>query len=215
MIRKPFCPIFISMLIGPKYAFLLVLMMCLFALKTKAQHPILASFELVQVDNTVQLTFGVLGGASCNGVQWERAGADLDFQTIASISGVCGGSEFTEYYSLVDEAPLTGELSYYRLVLGNQGRSQERTFLFVELDDGVKLYPNPSSALVNLRFSNPSQKLVNIRVFDITGSLVFEDLSQNGEYQLKVSDLARGVHLLEVQTEDQSIAFRRRFQVID
>lgn len=203
------------MLKVPKYAFLLVVMTSLFIEKTSAQHPILASFELVQVDNTVQLTFGILGGASCNGVQWERAGADLDFETIASISGVCGGSEFTEYYSLVDEAPLTGEVSYYRLVLGSQGRSQERTFLFVELDDGVKLYPNPSSDVVNLRFSNPSQKLVKIRVFDITGSLVFEDLSQNGEYQLKVSGLARGVHLLQVQTEDQSIAFRRRFQVID
>lgn len=198
-----------------KYVFLFAVMMALFVDKTRAQHPILASFELVQVENTVQLTFGVLGGASCNGVQWERAGADLNFVTIAAISGVCGGSEFTEYYSLVDEAPLSGEVSYYRLVLGNQGRSQERTFLFVELDDGVKLYPNPSSAAVNLRFSNPSQKLVKIRVFDISGSLVFEDLSQNGEYQLNLIDLRRGVHLVEVQTEDKSIAFRRRFQVID
>ena len=203
-----------SMLKGLKYAFLFMVMTALFVYKTRAQHPILVSFELVQVDNTVQLTFGILGGASCNGVQWERAGADLNFEAIAAISGVCGGSEFTEYYSLVDEAPLTGEESFYRLVLGNQGRSQERSFLFVALDDGVKLYPNPSSAVVNLRFSNPSQKLVKIRVFDISGSLVFEDLSQNGEYQLNVTDLRRGVHLVEVQTGDKSIAFRRRFQVI-
>lgn len=198
-----------------KYVFLLVVMTNLFIEKTSAQHSILASFELVQVDNTVQLTFGILGGASCNGVQWERAGADLEFETIASISGVCGGSEFTEYYSLVDEAPLPGVVSYYRLVLGSQGRSQERSFLFVELDDGVKLYPNPSNDVLNLRFSNPSQKVVEIRVFDITGSLIFVDLSQNGEYVLNVGDLARGMHLIEVQTEDQSIVFRRRFQVID
>lgn len=198
-----------------RYAFLLVVITGLFIEEMNAQHPILASFELVQVDNTVQLTFGIFGGASCNGVQWERAGADLDFEIIATISGVCGGSEFTEYYSLVDEAPISGEVSYYRLVLGSQGRSQERSFLFVELDDGVKLYPNPSSDVLNLRFSNPSQKLVSIRVFDITGTVIFEDFSQMGEYTLLLFDLTKGMHLLEVQSQDHSIAFRRRFQVIE
>ncbi len=187
---------------------------CFFAGQTKAQHPILASFVLVQVDNTVQLTFGILGGASCNGVEWERAGEDLVFETVGAISGVCGGSEFTEYYSLSDEAPIEGEMSYYRLVLGSQGRSSSVAFQFVALDDGVKVYPNPAQKMVQVRFSNPSSKNVRLILRNLQGQSVFDLQGNLDEWSFDVSALPEGMYVLAVISDDERISFQRRLLVL-
>lgn len=187
---------------------------CSFWSSIRAQHPILASFVLVQVDNTVQLTFGVLGGASCNGVEWERAGEDLVFETVGAISGVCGGSEFTEYYSLTDEEPIEGELSYYRLVLGSQGRSSRVSFQFIALDDGVKIYPNPAQKEVNVRFSNPSQKNAQLILRNLQGQNVLELSGNSDQWNLDVGILLEGMYILAVLSDDESISFQRRLMVV-
>lgn len=179
-----------------------------------AQHPILASFVLVQVDNTVQLTFGVLGGASCNGVEWERAGEDLVFETVGAISGVCGGSEFTEYYSLIDEDPIEGEMSYYRLVLGSQGRSSRVSFQFIPLDDGVKVYPNPAQKEVNVRFSNPSQKNAQLVLRNLQGQKLLELRGNSDQWNFDVDLLPEGMYILAVLSDDDSISFQRRLMVL-
>lgn len=187
---------------------------CSFWSSMSAQHPILASFVLVQVDNTVQLTFGVLGGASCNGVEWERAGEDLVFETVGAISGVCGGSEFTEYYSLTDEDPIEGEVSYYRLVLGSQGRSSTVSFQFIALDDGVKVYPNPAQKEVNVRFSNPSQKNAQLILRNLQGQNVLELNGNSDQWIFDVGLLPEGMYVLSVLSDDDSISFQRRLMVV-
>lgn len=168
-------------------------------------HPILESFGARQVENRIRLDFGIKGGAQCNGVQLERRKMDGTYITVGEISGVCGGSEFTEFYHVDDSSPLPNQINTYRLVLGSQGRSAPVDILFTPVEGDILVYPNPTSGELNLRWNAPDGEPWTLEVVDFSGKVVvasvmvtapFEKLSlppgMKGMYQLLLRETVSG-----------------------
>ncbi|NNE55844.1 MAG: T9SS type A sorting domain-containing protein [Flavobacteriales bacterium] len=191
-----------------RLAFVISAIIVFLASAVKAQdpaHEILDLFELRQVNNTIQIDFAVKGGASCQGVQLERSASKAgEFETVAQIQGICGGSEFTEYYTLVDEEPLEYSTNFYRLVLGAQGKSSIRSINFVRLENDYRVFPLPAKSWAVLKFENPTERLYQLSVYSLSGNLVEEAQVTSQEVFIDLSFYSKGTYIFQLSSPDEN-----------
>jgi len=173
----------------------------------QSAHEILESFTLVQNGNNVLANFSVKGGASCNGVTLERRVAgDTDYTISGQIQGVCGGSEFTEHYSIQDESPELAEQNFYRLKLGTQGYSRESDIVVIELLGDYNIYPQPAANEVFVKFDNPNNESAKCKVYDSKGLVVYDkDGFNNDIIFIDSTDLISGMYFFQIQFTEQKL----------
>jgi len=183
---------------------LAVLLLCspVFVLSQQGEN-LLSDFRTQQVGNNVHVNFTIEAGNSyCLGVGLERGLDSVNFEVIAAIAGVCGGSEFAESYLLVDSFPYPNQTNYYRLVLGEVGISEIIPVHFIELEDGMKLFPNPTNHFSKLVFDNPSNSRFNFSLYDATGNILPPYFSGNGsEVIIDTSTMEVGVYVWSLTLE--------------
>lgn len=161
---------------------------------------VLESFSLTQNENTVIINFSIKGGASCNGVVVERRlASDTEYTVAGEISGVCGGSEFEEHYTIVDEAPILNSENIYRLRLGTQGFSDEKKLIVVELVNDYRIYPQPSKEEIFIQFNNPNEELVRLSVYNLEGQAIFENRPYNQSLiYVDGTNLSNGIYVFQI-----------------
>lgn len=160
-------------------------------------NSILSSFTVQQIGDFVRADFGILGGASCFGAELQRStDGENSWETVASISGVCGGSEFTEYYTFNDYTPLHGVQNVYRLELGGVGRTLTRDVFFTVLDDGMLVWPNPVHDRLNIRWEGLPTKRHRVVVSDSRGALVDEFELVGNTVSIDMSRHQSGVYIV-------------------
>ncbi|MFT7614341.1 MAG: hypothetical protein ACI9J3_003323 [Parvicellaceae bacterium] len=75
-------------------------------------------------------------------------------------------------------------------------------------DIDFKIYPNPSTGIVNFQFSE-SYENGELLVFDMIGNLVFQQ-SENSEYfTLDFSSFKKGMYLIKMVAEDRKVSIRK------
>jgi len=164
-------------------------------------HEILESFSLTQTGNNVLVNFAIKGGASCNGVTLQRRlSSDSIYSVAAEIQGVCGGSEFTEHYTLEDDSPELGNSNIYRLKLGTVGFSDELEITVIELLSEYTIYPQPAASEVFLKYDNPGNTPVSVNVFDSAGRIVkrLRGLTSDLIF-INSSDLEVGMYIFQLE----------------
>jgi len=76
------------------------------------------------------------------------------------------------------------------------------------LDLDFKVYPNPSTGLVNFQFSESYQH-GQLQIYDIIGNLVFNQY-ENSEYvTLDFSSFKKGMYLIKMVAEDRKLSVRK------
>ena len=174
-------------------------------------NSILSSFTVQQIGDFVRADFGILGGASCFGAELQRStDGENSWETVASISGVCGGSEFTEYYTFNDYTPLHGMQNVYRLELGGVGRTLTREVFFTVLDDGMLVWPNPVHDRLNIRWEGLPTKRHRVVVSDSRGVLVEEIELVGNTIGIDMSQRQSGVYIVYLFDESNQLLKSRR-----
>lgn len=70
-------------------------------------------------------------------------------------------------------------------------------------DSEISVYPNPSNGLIKLKLNEGKADYVDVKVFNIAGSLVFQDKVKNArEIPLNLEELKAGNYILEIQTTE-------------
>lgn len=71
----------------------------------------------------------------------------------------------------------------------------------------VKLFPNPASDYLSLKFETPAAKTFKVTLHNIIGNRLDVDMEFLDDYELrvKVKDLPEGVYLLSVKDESNNI----------
>jgi len=164
-------------------------------------------FRAYQLNNIVQVEFGIVGGASCNGARLQRLNENGVFENINQITGVCGGSEFPEYYAFPDENPLKYQLNTYRIEFGfQQGFSRRLEIIFTPLSKGVSISPNPASDECRIQFENTLSNKVEFSIYDSTGKLILElnEIYENS-ILLNVSSWQAGMYSFNLKIADQPV----------
>jgi len=135
----------------------------------------------------------------------ERSKDGLNFEFVGKIPGA-GNSNQTLYYSLNDDAPLSG-LSYYRLKQvdfnGDFTYSEIVPVQFNALQS-VSIFPNPNDGNFTLSYNFTSQinniENAYLQIFDITGRVVYSYslASMKGYETIDASLLTNGIYYWEV-----------------
>jgi len=69
----------------------------------------------------------------------------------------------------------------------------------------VSVYPNPASDKVTIRIeSQVGKEKVEVEIFDAVGKSVKQEIFSSKEIHLNISDLEKGVYLLQIKTGGQS-----------
>ena len=182
---------------------LLLTASCLAGISSWAQSSILEYFTALQIDNHVQIDFAIVGGASCNGVQLLRSSDGENFYFLEEIEGVCGGSEFTEQFTLIDDAPLQTTANHYKLILGTVESSEVLTYHFVALEAGYRVIPNPIRDWAVIRFDNPTGLVFELAVFDMSGALVESGSNiTSSEIHLQLTKYRPGMYIFQLLSVD-------------
>lgn len=78
------------------------------------------------------------------------------------------------------------------ITIGSLTKNSEEV---VEVKDQMKLYPNPSSGVVNAEYSD---QVTELAVFNAVGQQVlYEEANQNGRTQLNMSEFPKGIYLVK------------------
>ena len=169
--------------------------------QTEGQE-ILSAFDVQQAGDAVLVNFTIEAGISyCLGVDLERSNDGIQFESVVHLPGVCGGSEFEESYLLWDSLPPLNQLIYYRLDLGLIGKSETRIVRFVEFENGIRVFPNPSSGIVYIKTEELNSEKILIGVYDLYGkSVEVSSNSSKDEISINPSQLLPGTYFFSVQS---------------
>ncbi|MFN2422985.1 MAG: choice-of-anchor J domain-containing protein [Cryomorphaceae bacterium] len=80
-----------------------------------------------------------------------------------------------------------------------------------DFNRNITTYPNPTTDVVNVKVAGLGEGQFNFSLFDIAGKLVKQErlnIIENGVYQINLSELQRGVYLLNVTGNDSVATVR-------
>ncbi len=172
----------------------------------KAQGERLAAFSAERLDgrNAVEVRWTLKANVSCQSPQVQRSNDKEVFTTIYTYPGVCGGAANEESYQWIDTRALNNYKFYYRLKIDDAEFSAIDS---VEgdtplSDEGVYLYPNPSSTEVFLKHEPSFGRLEVIKLYGHNGiEIPFKGgdikILYRGFVRLNVEELAEGIYYLK------------------
>jgi hypothetical protein len=110
------------------------------------------------------------------------------------------------HYSLLDESALPG-VDYYRLLqFSDDGGMMTSAVLSADCDDDddlYRIYPNPSTGLMNLEYESMSD--AELSFFDIYGNCVFKQALERSvnrkTVQIHAAGIPEGMYLYRLTTE--------------
>ncbi|MEO1435810.1 MAG: T9SS type A sorting domain-containing protein [Bacteroidota bacterium] len=183
---------------------------------TPAALPVeLVFFEAwLNEEETVDLTWQTLTELNNDYFIVEHATDDQDFKEILRVQGA-GTYQGVLDYKAVHERPAVGN-NYYRLrQVDFDGSMTDSEIRQVSYDrpsamQEVQVFPNPTYGPLTIRFSDAIDQGGQVRIFNNLGQFVRGYQIGKGldQQSLNLSDLHKGVYLLEVQAGDQTISHK-------
>ena len=105
-----------------KYFFFFVLF--IFSAPLSAQNEdVIEYLNASEFNGKVLLSWSIMQGNTCNGIQILHSTDSINFSQISSIEGICGSTQQSISYSFTDLSPEKNANNYYRLQLGGLGFS--------------------------------------------------------------------------------------------
>jgi hypothetical protein len=166
-----------------------------------SQHLILKSFDAYVHDNQVHLSWVIKGGYQCAGTFIERTEDTLKFERLGEIPGVCGGDEEIGY-SFVDSNPVINKISYYRLIMGNQGPSSHIEIEVLKLTQNLTILSNPMLNTSRILFENRTNRTHFLNIYSQNGSLIKSVQTNSNNVNISNSELSTGFYILQLIDED-------------
>jgi len=129
--------------------------------------------------------------------------SETDLTLVDQNSNQCGPGTSSSIFTLANQ-------TYYIFVLNTGGITDiviDATVLSVENNmlDGFSFYPNPTSAVVNLK----AQSIIeNATIFNMLGQKVVEVSNNTNTMELKVSSLSAGTYIMKVTVNGQVGAYK-------
>lgn len=198
-----------------------------FATKNAGNNNVLSFWYYVssvsRMNSSDQVELGSGGRADVNEYNWGISRNDLQvgwnkIELPFSAAGTTGGSPdlsrlnwFRLYRSKNNS--ITSRVDNIRLVniagktaapTNPQKPNTSSTQSFVtEQVDNFKIFPNPSNGYFKLLLNNP-EDAATIRMFDLQGRIVLEQISNEPVMTFNVSNLAKGVYVVNVTNKQES-----------
>lgn len=162
-------------------------------------HPILGKFYISETEGSVFLSWSIIAGSTCNGIQIFRSTDSTNFSQIGEIYGVCGSVDFEQPYDFTDNNPVKNKVNYYRLELGSQGFSQVVSVEIIDIEsNGYQIRPHPANTETKIYFDNNKKQEYQLILYNMNGIEVFTTTAKEDFFLLNTSLLQSGLYLFTI-----------------
>jgi hypothetical protein len=166
------------------------------------EHPYLSHFTLDAGYGTIELSWEMIAGNTCDGITILRGTDSLDLAPVGNIAGICGSIGAPVPFHWTDADPLEFTTLYYRLRLGVNGYSSVQAIAFDQLTrTGHRVLPNPAIDAVSLVVRTSPTSEMDLMVRSLSGRVMREVTGHHGHrFDLDVSSWPAGTYLYEATT---------------
>lgn len=173
------------------------------ALSKAQEHPFLSRFELREGDGWVSIDWTMIGGNTCDGTRIMRSTDSLNFETVGTISGLCGDIVEPVPYNFIDHTAPEMATLYYRLELGLNGYSSIKRIDLQRLSSVEhRFQPSPVNDHGELLLRVDPDQQVEIQFFDAQGGSMTTISGRGGRHPIDVSQWPAGVYFYQVRAAD-------------
>ena len=189
-----------SMSLKYTLAFFLCFFLCLSIYNVKAQaDTLLGNFSLSESNGQVAISWQMLAGNTCNGIQIFRSINGTDFSRIGIITGICGSvSEHVNYF-FTDTMPVQNAINYYYLEFGGFGATQVIAIEIINLGQaGYHLRPHPFQNSGTIYFESSSGQDYILQIYDLNGKEIHVDKTADDHFEVITSDFIPGQYIFTI-----------------
>jgi hypothetical protein len=160
----------------------------------------LISYEIQKANNYAEISWKTASEQNNKSFVIYRSGDDKQFVKIGELDGN-GTTNTANKYTFYDRDPLSGN-NYYKLIqLDKNGKTTqlgEKALNFDISELSLKIYPNPTSDLVNINFGN--KKYSKVTLSDISGKILntVNITNSRNSINLNLSSYPRGMYLIHL-----------------
>ncbi len=170
-------------------------------------NSIVESFFAIENNGEVFLSWKIIEGSTCNGIQILHSTDSLSFSEIGNIAGVCGSTTEPQYYNYTDETPEKNKYNYYRLSLGGNGYSEIISIELIDINNKeYQVRPNPVKNYAKIYFDNTnnSNKEYQLFLYNPWGDLLFSSSTSQEYFEVNLGDFNSGIyHFIILSSEKQ------------
>lgn len=160
----------------------------------------LISFSAERRAQGVLLRWATASEKSNAGFEVERSPDGRLFETVGKVKGQ-GQKTQRQAYSILDTAPFSSPISYYRLrQMDFDGTATYSNIVVVRGEIKEELFPNPAHNLLTFRL--PYNGVAKYRILASTGQTLQNGQSTSGSTTLDISGLPAGFYYLEIATAE-------------
>lgn len=177
---------------------------------------VISQFSATEFSGKVLLSWEILQGNTCNGVEVHRSTStdSANFKKIGSIEGICGSTTASIKYSFTDLFPVKNEINYYRLSLGGIGFSWIVSAEVIDVgENNYILRPNPINSTTELLFNNDSGKEFKLNVYDFNGQISGTYFTTSEVFFLDQQSFSSGMYFFEISSEETSKTVKGKLNV--
>ena len=196
-----------------KYFFFFVLF--IFSAPLSAQNEeVIEYLNASEFNGKVLLSWSIMQGNTCNGIQILHSTDSINFSQISSIEGICGSTQQSISYSFTDLSPEKNANNYYRLQLDGLGFSWIVSVEVIDLGMNTSIVrPNPLSKTSELLFDNEANFEVFISVYSSSGVLVNMQSTVSEQILLEKSKSTAGLYHYVLTSEESGVFGTGKFVV--
>ncbi len=166
-------------------------------------NPILGHFYAREQNGVVILSWEILAGSTCNGIQIFRSTDDLNFTQINDIPGICGNISFGQDYIFEDKNAIKNKTNSYKLKLGTNGFSPVISVEIIDINkSGYQIRPNPVRENSKIYFNNETNNESIINIYDFKGAEVYTNMTQNNYFDIDGSLFNSGIYIFSISISE-------------
>ena len=194
----------------------IVLLLVLSALGLKAQQTaILSTFNGVESNGKVQLSWQIIAGSTCDGIRIFHSTDSINYTQVGEIIGVCGSFTEPVNYSFTHDMPHQNGRNYYRLQLGTLGKSPTVVVSLVDTKSaGYQIRPHPVNGAAMLYFENPNQQPHTLTVYNISGRQVEKYYTPTNAFYIQPEGAANGLYLFTIADDKENIKLKGKLLIL-
>lgn len=170
------------------------------------QNPILGHFSVSEGNGKVFMSWQIIAGSTCNGIQIYRSIDSLHFIEIGDIPGIYGNITTAQDYDFIDYEPEINKINYYRLQLGNNGFSEIIAVEIIRLEiGGYQIRPNPVSTVAKIYFNNIKKEPHQFVLYNLKGILVTNLSSNEDFFDFNANNLDSGLYFFSISNANNLV----------
>ena len=175
---------------------------------------LLGKISLSESNGQVALSWQMLAGNTCNGIQIYRSVNGSNFSRSGIIVGICGSISEPVNYFFTDTMPVQNAINYYYLEFGGFGASR---VIAIELinkgQDGYHLRPHPFQNTGTIYFEDSNGEDHILQIYDLFGKAIHLAKTSDDHFEVITSAFIPGQYIFTISGSGNRGSIHGKFLV--